>query len=408
LTYDFRKRGIEFSSSLKPMIRHPELPTVLCMDRPGFDHDITELKRRGKRYNWIPFPALVWHRLVQLAGVPKTHLRQLGEWDHRAPEFEQGWKIAEALSIEILERLHSDIRLAAVMAANFDYGIDEGLRRACTHLPVAFVTLNREVPLFQHQSNFNHAHYRGYIGRPIVDGVAVGAASAYNELVDWNILRADQVHITGFPRLDTRIDFLRHPDTTERDSILLLTYRDPDYLAGRNCNEAIDFFAAAAARHPSITFVVKCKDENDAQSVQELLKGRNHRLVLSSRSAADHLPSARAVIGFNSLALVESLVSAAEVLVPQWGEARTSRENQIFDRGDTFHRGHVTFLESREQFDRTIDRICEDGSRPVDLDGRVRLLQQILHFDPTRTATESVEEFVSHCIGLHQSGRAHA
>lgn len=400
----------QLATFLKAQVKYRGRPSVVCMIRDGFDHDVTELRARTKRYNWLRLPAVTWHNFVVALGMPPILMRQFGSFDYRAPEFDADWEKAENFCVGLLQLLQREVGVAAFMAANFDYGLDEGVRRACAKLPIPFLTLNREIPLFQFQSNFTNDHYRGYVGRPLVDAVAVGGKLARDELVDWKILDSNQVHITGFPRLDSRVDFLHAPPPAERNTILLFTYRDPDYLAGNNFNEALAGFAAAAERHPHINFVVKCKHKNDGNDVRDLLRSTpSHRLQVSHEPATKFLGAARAVMGFNSLSIVESLVSNAEVLVPQWGDTRTSQENQIYWREDPLHRRNITFLDSREDLDNALDRIARgETSEPFDMSERIALVQNFVHFDPERRASEAVEDFVDHYVkrrrGLVQGG----
>jgi hypothetical protein len=392
---------------LKDQVRHPELPSVFCMIRDGFEHDVTELRQRSRRYNWLRLPAVSWHNVQVALGSPAVLSGQFYNFDFRAPEFDAYWQKTETFCITLLKILQREVKLAAIMAANFDYGIDEGLRRACTKLPIPFLTLNRELAILKRHFDSNNSYYRNYKYPPIIDATAVGSEMAHFELVEWGVLRPDQVHRTGLPRQDPLRELLNDPSPPALNTIVLFNYLHPDYLGGHTFDESLETFVAAADRHPHITFVVKCKHRNDSEAVKAMLQATPaHRLTISTDSSASVLRVARAAVGLNSMAMVEALLSNAELLVPQWGEARGPEEDQAFWRENEFHRKHVTFLDSRAHLDQAIDRIATGNWKsPADMGGRIALLQQFLHYDPDRSASEAVEDFVDLYVKRRQAGR---
>lgn len=400
LSADVRQTLLEqIRTIIANQVNLPDRPVVFNILRPGFQHDIVELRRRAKHFNWCGVPIEEWasvHRLM----MPAKLNNQLSAFIFADSEHEPFWRAAEDFAMELLTTINEHFTLAAVMSANFDYGVDEGLRRACRKLPFPFVALNRELAVLKCHFDSNQSYYRDYRWRPAIDGVAVGSELARRELVDFGVLRDEQVQITGFPRLDPWIDRLQSPSSGEFRSIVLLSYAHPDYLSGENFAETLNLFADVSTSHGAqdFNFIVKCKDVQDSQAIAELLKGRVHRLNLTYHSTYQALGNARCAIGLNSLSLVEALLSRAKILVPQWGGARGPEDQQAFWRENPEHRRHITFVESANHFTALLRQVMMDNHADIDVDGRVKLVQGFVEFRTDGTAAAAVENFVQHFV----------
>ena len=388
-------------SELRGHILLPGRPSVLTIIRSAFFHDIEELRARAPNYNWLGMQILDWgdyHKRF----LPSEILGQLGQFRFTGPEHEPHWQAAKDFSMDLLSHLSRELGVVAVLAANFDYAVDEGLRRACRELPIPFVVLNREIPILKSEREFYHSYYRNYPGRPVVDGTAVGSELTKQELIDAEVLPGEHIRVTGFPRLDPWISYLKTPPASEElNSIVLLSYTDPAYLAGNNYHEMLHLFAAASQRHADrgVRFIVKCKDPGDQQIGERLLRGaQTGKLEFSYQSTFSQVSRARLVIGYNSLAFAEALLSQASLLTPQWGPCHTSESDQLFWRENPVHGAQITFLESPEHLAACIDAAVAGERAVVDVDARIKLLQEIIHFDPRRPASLAVEAFVDHYV----------
>jgi hypothetical protein len=289
--------------------------------------------------------------------------------------------------------------LAAIISAAFDYGFEEGLRRACAKSGIPFLVLYREVGILPRHWESNKNYYKTYTLRPDVKGIAVGGRSASEELIENRVFPSEKVFITGFPRLDPWVDRLQNPVAdAARDGIVFLSYADQGYLGGESFREMLLIFASCAERHlaSGVRFIVKCKHIADREDVRKLLPpGAERFLDLSIEPVSLVAPRARVVIGYNSLALLESLLAPVRILVPQWGDARRPRDDQTFWREDPEHRKHICFLFDREHFEAEIEAAV-DGTVDLDFDmpARIGLLQQYLDFSPGEYATVRLEQFV--------------
>ena len=394
-------------SELRGQILIPGRPSVVTIVRSAFYHDVVELRGRAQNYNWLGINIVDWGEHHKRFLPPKI-LAQLGHFRFTGPEYEPYWEAAKDFSKELLSHLSRELGVVAVLAANFDYAVDEGLRRACRELPIPFVVLNREIPILKSEREFYHSYYRNFPARPIVDGTAVGSELTKQELIDANVLPADHIRVTGFPRLDPWINYLRNePASEELTSIVLLSYTDPDYRAGNNYWEMIHLFAAASQRHAnqSTRFIVKCKDSGDQMDSEKLARGAPiDKLEFTHRSTFKEIAQARVVIGYNSLAFAEALLSRASLLTPQWGPCHTSESDQLFWRENPAHRAQITFLEGPEHLAARIDAAVAGERAVVDIDARIKLLQEIIHFDPRRPASLAVEAFVDHYVMQRRQG----
>jgi hypothetical protein len=114
---------------------------------------------------------------------------------------------------------------------------------------------------------------------------------------------------------------------------------------------------------------VKCRNEEDRQILQSFsaeFPSRRLQLILNA-NLLELMSQARAVIGFNSLALLESLLSPARICVPNWADAAGDPENQMLEPSD---------------------------ERPA----RMALLRKFFHYPDETTCCEEVARFVEEAV----------
>jgi hypothetical protein len=387
-----------FLHNAKAKWREPSLPSVLCINRVQFASDLHAIAGAGykSRYNWLEIAA---HDMtaLQREWVPEHLQTQRYE---QAQESEDVWARSAAFAEELLRRLRDEVRLVAVMSANFDYWVDEGLRRACRTLGIPFLVMMREVCL---ERKFFDDFYSKYSFQPDVAGVAVAGELTKDVFVKWGVLPADIVVTTGLPRFDW---WLNPPPPPERprDSIILFTFADPEYFGEETFYDVFCEFVAASNRHKGgdVDFILKCKHPDDLADMENLQQAvfPKHNILYSLETRPPRLlTNARGVIGYNSLVLVETLLSQVPIYDPCWGDA--AQANQLFFPDDPLASGQVSFLRSPAELAAALDKMAttKPDSSFCDRDRRLALVQRYVDFRWDKSSAERVDAFVDRFVG---------
>lgn len=395
------------SWTIVPGPRRREAPAVLCVSRLLFDKDIEQLRLRTQRLNW---PTLRTNLLglVQRAWTPEELREQTRYFESSRADRDAAWKESEKFGLTLLALAKKRYGVAAVMSANIDYWQDEGLRRACRHLGIPFLVLSKEHQTIPVTFPRTVEHYRSLNFRYTGTAAAVFGASTKDLLLESGACAADQIWVTGPPRLDQWRDL--DQTTVTKDTLTLLSYADPSYMAPRSFSDVLALFADAAARHreSGMRFVVKCKNPHDRDHIMALLeKHRGHQLELAVEMPLfDLLPRSRLVIGYNSLAMLEALFSNAVLAVPQWGDARRDPAEQNIDPTDPECLVVYDLVESPEDLCRVIDEAVRPFDFVPDRAKRFRLLNKYFHTSRDETSSLLVEHFALNFISDDDLGEA--
>jgi hypothetical protein len=377
----------------------PGRPTVLCLKRATFIKDVREA-RSGADLN--------------LVTVSATRIKTIQE-NWIPPE----WRI-QSYFTDLLNREMADFRpylqrfgeaflkaamavhpVDAVMAGNTDYWQDEAVRLGCKALGVPFLVLCREnYTIIQDRSNvlrhYTKArfHYQGA-------GVAV-----YSEITKATMDRIgaypkDAIWVTGAPRFDRWHQIESLPES-ERNCITLLSYAHKIYDAMENFRETAQMFCEYAAREPGLRFVVKVKKKNEDEDAFALYPPlREAKVELTADwSLFDLYPKSRAVIGCNTLAVVEALLSDAAVIVPAWLDALANPNTCLYHYSVPEHAKCIYFPRSAQEFRDLMDRSIAGTLPPLGTpEERLACFNDHIAFSRDRTAAQKLEDFVRHFTG---------
>lgn len=82
-------------------------------------------------------------------------------------------------------------------------------------------------------------------------------------------------------------------------------------------------FAKSSYINKHLRYIVECKDINHQSQVLSILKGMGHCLnVLIEEPIEELLSQERMAIGFNSLSILEALLSQAHMYIPYFSDAK--------------------------------------------------------------------------------------
>ena len=299
--------------------------TVLCLSRESFIKDIMELRSRGK----FNYPMVIGgFTRFQMAWFPNAMQIQTFYQAYEGKGKEYAIKQSTAYAHQLIKLASRKQKINAVLSANFDYWQDVGFKQACKDLEIPFVVLSREHPVIPKVCDVVVDWYQRSAYRFEGAAIAVAGKSTRDVLarVD-SVCRPEQVTITGLPRFDAWLDVNKDLPIAERSWITLLTFSD-GYYADQTFGEVLKGFCAAARAHggSGIKFLVKTKDINDTLAVQRIvnIQDSTHVICTHEVDLFRVLPESRLVINYNSLSLVEAVMARAPILLPAWGECKSS------------------------------------------------------------------------------------
>jgi hypothetical protein len=170
------------------------------------------------------------------------------------------------------------------------------------------------------------------------------------------------------------------------------------------------FIAAAckaAANASTYRFVIKAKNFVDYRRIARAMDKLPENVQLTyTTSLHDLFPRSRLVIGYNSLAVVEALLSDAQIAVPCFAEADRDRRELLFSPDDQTMRRAISFPRSPAELASSIDDNIgvNVGHSKVDDAARAACLHHLLYWPTDTTASHLVADFVlSHIAGAHGS-----
>ena len=318
------------------------------------------------------------------------------------------WRESQKFGRRFLDQVRKRYRIAAVMSGNIDYWQDESLRHACASAGLPFLVLSKEHQTIPVVYSRSVEYYKRFGFQYTGTAVAVFGTRTKEMLIESGACSADQVWVTGPPRLDQWRDI--EQSKVPKDTITLLSYADETYLAPENFVEVLTLFADAATRHEAagVRFVVKCKNTIDRERIAERLrKYGEHRLELTVKTPLfELLPRSRLVIGYNSLAMLEALFSNAVLAVPQWSDARRDISDQNIGPDCPESRAVYRFVESPDELCQLIDQVTSRFDFMPDRGQRFSLLNRYFHVSGDETSSSIVEQFALNYVSNRDHGES--
>lgn len=377
----------------------PQRPTILCLDRALFRKDVIELRKRLP-YNF-PVARATTIKKYQEHWIPPQWRRQTFFGDYLNGPLEASRPLLARFGRSFLEQASRINRIDAVMAANTDYWQDDAIRLGCKELGIPFLVLSRENYLWPASAQMVKLQYKAakfvYGGA----GVAVASAPTRDTLYETGGFEDGAVWLTGWPRFDAWRD-IAMIDVAARRTVTLVSYGDPLYLAPENFREVLDGFINLAERHRGrLRCVLKVKKQNEvALHFERHPRLRNAPIdVVSEEPLPSLFAESKIVVGFNSTAVVEALLSGAAVVVPTWGDSRRSAEASGLHYSRGGDREVAFFPESSVELTQLLDGLLENRLTPLgDASARLQRFSEYSHVEEGKLSSELVGEFIDHYV----------
>jgi hypothetical protein len=399
LTGGIERAGRAVAAGIDWSTWQPDRPTVLCLKRATFIKDIEEARSRAdlnfvtagatriktKQEKWIPPEWRIQSYFTDLLN------RDLASFRPYLQRFAEAF-LKAAMAVHPIN---------AVMAGNTDYWQDEAIRLGCKALGIPFLVLCREnYTIAQDRANvLNHyirARFR-YSGA----GVAVYSEISKATMERIGAYPPNAIWVTGAPRFDHWHKIKPVPEA-ERNCITLISYAFKIYDAMENFRDVAEAFAEFAAHEPALRFILKLKKENEADDAFALYPPlRESKVELTADwPLVDLYPKSRAIIGCNSLAVAEALLSAAAVIVPAWRDALKDPDTCLYHYSVPEHARCMYFPRSAEEFRWLMERAVAGRLPPLGTpEERLACFNEHIAFSHEASASQKVEAFVRHFIG---------
>lgn len=367
-------------------------PTVVALSRPLFSKDLSELRKRTA-LNWVYINnEFLGH--VQSAWCPAEMRFQTKYQNFRGERYKNAWKNLDSFGQHLVRELRARTPVHALMTSHIDYWQAEGARLGAKRYDVPFLGLCREHMCLPIEQRTVREYYSGF--RYEGDSIAVFGEATRRIFIESGACAPNQIVVTGPPRLDIWRDV--NLDNFTRDTLVLLSYRDPDYRAPGSFNEVLHLFLEAAQRHSNgnVRFVVKSKNLTDTDEIRAVA-GEFARFVEIDHQVAltSLLPTARLVIGFNSLSVLEAQFCRARTVVPYWGDAVRPSEELIFDPENPIVAKAIEFPQNSEALVELLDTAAlDDQPTEISASDRHAVVERIFHTPINGSCSKEVESYV--------------
>ena len=305
---------------------------VLCFSRGLFEKDYEQLSYRLRDYGWIWFDKRLFtvclsHSIPKYARGQKKYASYLED-----PGVD--WATVIARAQVLVSRLKARHGVSCFVTANIDYYQDHALKVACKREGVPVVVLQKEYPITTKGAERFTKHYKGW--NPNADIIAVAGDLAKKCLEAGGLGKHAEIIVTGLPRLDRykTINFASGLHKEKRQ-ILLLSFR-----SGYGYNSEQAFFDTANAiiqlSGKQLGVIIKAKNKEDEDIIRNWMvkniekKNRENVSISSSLALYDAFSCASIVIGYNSLSIIEALLTPLPILMP--GYLSASDDDNILSR----------------------------------------------------------------------------
>jgi len=374
----------------------PGRATVLVARRAQFSKDVEQLRHRTN-LNFAAISA-VKVKKAQEPWVPEN-LRQQTYFTALLDEAPELKNRLQKFGRAFLQEASRKTRIDAFMAANFDYWQDEAIKLGCVALGIPFLVLSRENYTIPWTSPWLHRRIADAKFRFNGNGIAC-FSHATKIAMSPGVSDPDDIWVTGAPRYDSWLHIAPRP-ICEKTHITLVTFNLPGYGAQDLFAEVFQQFAETSktALNQRVKWMVKCKKRADYDEISAMVPAPNNLLLTYDTPLFDVFPISRLVVGYNSLALVEALLTDTPVVIPWWGQTKEEPSQFLLDPNDPAVAEVIYIARSPEEFVTLLRRAAtgDDLRRGTEAQRRA-VFSRHMQLQEEGTASEAVEGFIRYYI----------
>jgi hypothetical protein len=369
--------------------------TVLCLGRRPFDKDFDELSHRVRSYSWIWLDNQRINLLLK--GLLPEKCREQTFYQQTLEEFPDEWAEVIGRTRHLVESLVSRYGVACVVSANIDYWQDHAFKIACRELGIPFIVLAKEFPIHDKVRDSYRTRYSDY--QASVDAVAVFGESLKDLYCEIGVLEPDQITVSGAPRLDRWRSV--EPAARKRNRLAMLSFREG--YGGQSGAQFLDLLTDTAKAYTKLgfeEFVVKAKNAHDAKVIRKFCKEKGLAGVQVEHDLPlyDLIPQSKAVICFNSLSVVEAMLSDSEIIVPDWIDV--ADDEKMLNPKDEGLRIAVSFFSNQDEMNRHLAAVSVGkGTVPESALAERRWFQsRFWHYDTRVSACRRFQDLLDEVV----------
>ena len=365
---------------------------IFCLKRASFEKDIQVL-RSDTPLNFVVLDR--GYTVAQFLWFPPKMQIQTYFVTFTGALYDRALRKSEAFFTELFDFIEKTKSIDGVFSANFDYWQEAGLFRVAKKREKKVLILSREHPVVPKAVDTVRRWYLDTNFKLTIGKIAVAGPTTKSVLVNSGVCAQEQVLETGLPRFDPWIGVSSSISYDhDRDIILLMSFAD-GYYADKTFKDVLDVFVMVAKEHKGSgrRFVIKAKDDKDAKNISSMIKGleRQYLEVTFTASLYHLLPKSAAVVGYNSLALVEAVLAKCPLILPAWGQCKDDGFDVMYSRSDLGDSKIAEFaysrLELKDELVKYID--ASEHYYPTDLE-ILDFAKRFVFFDFGVTSSERV------------------
>lgn len=336
---------------------------ILCLPKPLFDKDFEQLSYRLREYGWIWFEKHMFKACLD--GSVPIYARGQKKYAEYLSDPNVHWDKVFAKAQLLVKALKEQHGVCCLVTANIDYYQDYALKIACQREGIPVVVLLKEYPITLKEELLFEKLYHKW--NSYSDVIAVAGIKAKDPLEKAGVITSSGVVITGLPRLDRyrSIDF--DLNVAPSPKITILSFRE-----GYGDDSEEEFFGLSGTIievvRNSCPLLIKAKNTKDGKIISKRLNGLASSLgcenfsVLSGIPLYDAFASSSVVVGYNSLSVVEALLSRARIFIPYYifNQANILIEDECVGCGvDFFHSEKDLLLNLKKAVDGSLPTITD-------------------------------------------------
>ncbi|MCE8038921.1 hypothetical protein [Halomonas sp. MCCC 1A11062] len=359
-----------------------EKPVVLCVGRSLFKKDYKQFSQ-DKTFAWIWVDTYML-KLALDDIVPSEYQHQTQYIDSLELHKEE-WRSAINLMSKFLEKIKKRVAVNSVLTANIDYWQDYALKKAAQDQSVKVVVLSKEFPINKKVSEEYRRKY--YKFEHLADYICCFGSRLQDIFIDSGLGNKNNIVVTGAPRLDA----WRSAQYIQSGNIVtLLSFRE-----GYGGDSEIFFYdvmertiKALEIKSEKYVLYIKAKNKIDEKLIKEEVGESKNVIVTSSVELTDLLPRSKIIIGFNSLSLVEALLTESVILVPDWHGL--DKKEDMLSTFSFVPPGTINLV-TKEKLSKLLENIesTVDELAPI-RENRLSMLKEFMQWDDDETSTEKL------------------
>lgn len=363
---------------------------ILCLPKPLFEKDFEQLSYRLREYGWIWFEKHMFKACLESA-VP-AYARGQKKYADFLDDPNVRWDKVIEQARKLIRALKDDYGVVCLVTVNIDYYQDYAFKLACKKEGVPIVVLQKEYPIHAKEAEIFTKHYLGW--NPLCDVVAVAGEYGQMSLEEAGIQQHSKIAVTGFPRLDR----YRSMDTVAslpKPKITILSFRsgygeDSEAVFFNLVNHILDRIGQLTP------LLVKAKNSTDNRIISANLDLKIKKMAEAQFMVSHDIPLYDAfafstvVVGYNSLSVVEALLTRAHILIPSYVSSEIGILTEVQCQGCA-----VTFCQTQEELLAKIDEASEGRLRPLtqqELAARKQVFASYWKWDEAVSASERFGE----------------